>query len=216
MRVRGLLEEIEKLRAHTKTLIELRIRALHVGAELDQIRGLLVERQSLANLLRGRGFFRSGDFVRQAADGTQYVDGRIMPGRGQIAGKNQVAVQDAARGVANGFVEIVAFHQDREKSGNRAGLEVSGALKNLGQERVHGRRITLLAGRLSRGQSDFALRHGQPRHRIHHQEHVHCPDRENIPRRPAPRYAARIRSGAGRSDVAATTTERFMPSGPSS
>ena len=83
-----------------------------------------------------------------------------------------MAVQDAARGVANGLVEIVAFHQDREESGDRAGLEVSGALKNLGQEREHGRRITLLAGRLSRGQSDFALRHGQARHRIHHQQNV--------------------------------------------
>ena len=46
--------------------------------------------------------------------------------------------------------------------------------KILGSRLIHRWRIAFLAGRLSGGQSDFALRHGQPRHRIHHQQHVHA------------------------------------------
>ena len=50
--------------------------------------------------------------------------------------------------------------------------EVAGALEHLGQQVEDRRRVALLAGRLAGRQADLALRHGQARHRIHHQQHV--------------------------------------------
>ncbi len=74
--------------------------------------------------------------------------------------------------VANGFVEIVAFHQDREEARDGTFLEVPRALENLRQHRKHRWRVAFLAGRFAGRQSDFALRHRQAGHRIHHQQHV--------------------------------------------
>lgn len=71
MCIRALFEEVEKLRAHTKALVELRIRALYMRAELDQVGRLLVDRQCFANLLRSRGLFFGRDLIRKPANGTQ-------------------------------------------------------------------------------------------------------------------------------------------------
>ena len=51
-------------------------------------------------------------------------------------------------------------------------LKLAGALEDARQDGEDGGRVALLAGWLAGGQSDFALRHGQARHRIHHQQHV--------------------------------------------
>ena len=50
--------------------------------------------------------------------------------------------------------------------------KIPGALEDLRQQIEDARRVALLAGRLARRQADLALRHGQPRHRIHHQQHA--------------------------------------------
>ena len=51
-------------------------------------------------------------------------------------------------------------------------LKCAGALEDSWQQREHRRRVSFLTGRLSGRQSDFALRHGQPRHRVHHQQDI--------------------------------------------
>jgi hypothetical protein len=101
-----------------------------------------------------------------------HVDRGVMAGGGQAARENDVAVEDGAHGVADRFVEIVAFHQDGEESGDGALLKISGALQNARQQIEDRGRVALLAGRLAGGQADFALRHGQARHRIHDEQHV--------------------------------------------
>ncbi len=109
---------------------------------------------------------------RQPADRLQDIDGRIMPRRAQLARQNDVAVQNGAHRVADGFVEIVAFHQHGEKSGDGALAKSSGPLEDLRQQIKDRRRVAFLAGRLAGRQTDLALRHGQASHRIHHQQHV--------------------------------------------
>ena len=72
----------------------------------------------------------------------------------------------------NWFVKIVAFHQHGIEAGDGAALKVSGALEDFGKQAEHGRRVALLAGRLAGGEPDFALRHGQPRDRVHDQQNI--------------------------------------------
>ena len=62
----------------------------------------------------------------------QHVDGRIVPRRAQLARKNNVAVQDCSHGVADRLVEIVAFHQHREKPGDGTLLKRPARSKILG------------------------------------------------------------------------------------
>ena len=50
--------------------------------------------------------------------------------------------------------------------------EIARAFADLRQQVEDRRRVALLAGRLTGGQADLALRHGQPRNGIHHQQHV--------------------------------------------
>ena len=76
----------------------------------------------MASRILARRLFllRRAQARRQPADRLQNVDGRIMPRRAQFARQNDVAVQNSAHRVANRLVEIVPFHQHREKSGDRA------------------------------------------------------------------------------------------------
>jgi hypothetical protein len=106
--------------------------------------------------------------------------------RRQLARQNDVAVEDGAHRVADGLVEIVAFHQHGEEAGDGAAAKFPARSKILGQQIENRRRVAFLAGRLAGRQPDFALRHGQARDRIHHQQDAR-PDRENIRPPPAPR-----------------------------
>src|SRR5205809_6973993 len=98
------------------------------------------------------------------------VDGWIVSGGAQRPRKDNVAIQHGAYGVADRFVEVVALHQHREESGDGAVPEISRALKNLGKQAEHRRRIAFLTGRLSRRETDLTLRHGEACHRIHHHQ----------------------------------------------
>ena len=138
---------------------------------MDQVFGLMVGGQNLAQFGGGFTLFRRGDFAGQTADRIQDVNGRVMSHGAELAGQNNVAVQDGTRGVADGFVKVVAFHQHSEKSSDGGLGVVSGAFKNLGQHLEDAGRVALLAGRLAGGQSDFPLRHREPGDRIHHQKH---------------------------------------------
>jgi hypothetical protein len=50
--------------------------------------------------------------------------------------------------------------------------EVAGPLADLRQQAEYGRRVALLAGRFARRQTDFPLRHGEARNRIHHEKDI--------------------------------------------
>ncbi len=149
-----------------------RIRSLDMRTQLNQVGRLLISGQGFADTAVGRQLFLRNHFVRKPADGIQNVDRGIVSGRSQVSRENEMSVQNAAGRVANRFVKVVAFDQHREEAGDRSRSEIPGAFKNLGQKRKDGRSVALLAGRFSRCQSDFALRHGQARDGIHHQQHV--------------------------------------------
>ena len=66
------------------------------------------------------GLLRSGELGLQAAHGIEHLYGGIVPGGAEFARERDVAVEDGAHGVADGLVEIVAFHEDGEESGDGA------------------------------------------------------------------------------------------------
>ena len=122
-----LAEEIEQLGAQTDAGVELRIGARDVGAELDQVLGVAVGGERAANLARGLFLRGGGDGAGETADGVEDVDGRVVALGAELAREDDVAVEDAAHGVADGLVEIVAFHQDGEETGDGAAAEIPGA-----------------------------------------------------------------------------------------
>src|SRR6185312_3347287 len=157
-----LLQELQQRATQADGRIELGIRAGGVSAEVDEVFRALICGECLPNLdgrllLLGRGKARC-----EPAHGLKNVDGRIVAGSAEFSGKNNVAVEDGANCVADRLIEIVAFHEDGEKSSDRAFSESSRALKNLRQKIEDGRRVPFLTGRFSRRKSDFALRHGEP------------------------------------------------------
>src|ERR1035441_8461181 len=154
-----LAQEVEQLGAQTDAGVELRIGARHVGAELDQILGIVVGGEGGANFARGLLLRRRGDGVGQTADGVQDIDGRIVALRAELAGKDEVAVEDGADGIADGLVEIVAFHQDGEETGDGAAAEIPGAFQDFGQQVKDRRGVAFLARRFAGGQADLALGH---------------------------------------------------------
>ena len=109
---------------------------------------------------------------RQPAHGVQNVDWRVVALRRKLPRENDVAVQDGAHGVADGLVEIVAFHQHGEEAGDRSFAKISRPLQHLRQQIEYRRRVAFLAGRLAGGQADLALRHRQACDRIHDQQNV--------------------------------------------
>src|SRR6266581_216962 len=100
------------------------------------------------------------------------VDGWIVPGGAQRPRKNNVAIQHGAHRIADRLVEIVALHQHGEESGDGAVSEIPRAFKDLRQQAEHRWWIALLAGRLSRRQTDLALRHSEACYRIHHHQNA--------------------------------------------
>ncbi len=92
-----------------------------------------------------------------------------MSGCTELPGKNDVSVEDCPDSVANWLVEIVAFHQHREKAGDGTSAKAAGALEDLGEQVEDRRRISFLTGRLTGGESNLALCHGEPGDGVHHQ-----------------------------------------------
>ena len=71
-------------------------------------------------LARGLLLRRARRCAEQPADRVQDIDGRIVALARQLPRKDEVAVENGADGVADGLVEIVAFHQHGEEAGDRA------------------------------------------------------------------------------------------------
>ena len=85
-----------------------------------------------------------------------------------------MAVEDAAHGVGDRLVVVVAVDQHGEDAGDGA-LPLGagpGPLQQPRQLGEHRRRIALGGRRLAGGEADLALRHGKARDRIHQHQHV--------------------------------------------
>ena len=95
-----------------------------------------------------------------------------MAARRNAAIEHDVAVEDAAHLVGDRFVHVAAFDEHGVDAGDRAALALAAALEQPRQQREHARWIAATCGRLSGGESDFALRTGHARHRIHEQQRV--------------------------------------------
>src|SRR5579871_4174938 len=117
-RVRVLFQEVENFGAVADARVQLRIASSGVGAQLDEILRIVIERQGFAYFLDGGNLLRRGNTGGQPAKRIADIDGGIVSGGAEFAGENEVAVQNAAHGVADGLVEIVTFYQDRKEPGN--------------------------------------------------------------------------------------------------
>ena len=78
------------------------------------------------------------DVGHQTGDAGADVDGREVVAVGQPAGEDNVSVQNAANGVGDGLVGVIALHQHGVHPGDGASLEVAAALQQLGQLGVDG------------------------------------------------------------------------------
>ncbi len=86
----------------------------------------------------------------------------------------EVAVEDAAHGVGDRLVVVVAVDQHGEDAGDVAGaLDAgAGALEQPRQFGEDGGRIALGGRRLAGGEADLAQRHGEARDAVHQAEHL--------------------------------------------
>lgn len=156
----------------SQDVVEERVGALDVSAELDQVRGSLETGESFADG-PGRLFVvGSGESGMETADTFEDIDGRVMTHGAELAGEDDVAIKDGANSVADGFIEIIPFDEDGEETGDRTLGEFSGALENFGQELKGAGRIAFLARRLAGGEANFSLCHGEASHRIDYEEDV--------------------------------------------
>src|ERR1035441_7076094 len=87
---------------------------VHVGRTLWSSVHLAIDRDFRDLSLPGR------QLRLQAADRIEHLDRWIVARCAKLPGKNDVAVQNRANGIADGFVEIVSFDQDGKESGDRA------------------------------------------------------------------------------------------------
>src|SRR5208337_3680985 len=90
----------------------------------------------------------------------------------QGAGKNNVAIQQRTDRIDERVLLIVALHEHRVKGGDGAGAKLPGPLDEAGEPGEDRGRIALGRGWLSRGEADFASRHGEASERIENQENV--------------------------------------------
>ena len=100
--------------------VELGVVAGHVGAQLDQVARLVVARQQLARAPRRGHVLAAGHAAHHARDRALDVDGREVPGLGQLARQHDVAVEDAARRVGDRVLRVVAFAEHGVEGGDRA------------------------------------------------------------------------------------------------
>lgn len=90
-----------------------------------------------------------------------------MAPRTEFAREPCVAVEQAANGIADGFVGVVALDQDGIERRDAALRSPAGSFEKFRQIGEDRRGETSGCRRLSGGESDFALGQGEPRERIH-------------------------------------------------
>ena len=84
-----------------------------VGAQLDQVARLVVLGQHLAHPASGVDLLLRRHRGHHPGNAALHVDGGKVAALGQLAREHDVAVQDAARGVRNRVLWVVAFTEHR-------------------------------------------------------------------------------------------------------
>jgi hypothetical protein len=143
-----------------------------VRADRDQV-ALVAERgHQRAQLLAGGPHLGRGHLALQARDRLQHVDRRVVAGVRELAGQDDVAVEDRARRVGDRLVHVVAVDEHGVEAGDRAAVARARALEQLREHREDAGRVAARGRRLADGQADLALGHREARDRVHHQHHV--------------------------------------------
>ena len=143
-----------------------------VRADLEQVLGVAVRGEQLAQGGRVGALLGRGDGGRDAGDRLEDVDAREVAGGREAAGQHDVAVEDRAGGVADRLVHVVALDEDGVEAGDAAGLAGAGALEQLGEQGEDRRRVAAGGGHLAGRQADLALGHGEARDAVHHEHDV--------------------------------------------
>ena len=207
---RALAEKTRDFVSGTDYRIQFRIGSGYVGSQINQVFGLAVERQRIANLAGVIGLLRSGETRLEPAYGIEHLDCRIVSGGPEIAGQRDMPIEDRAHGIADGFVEIVAFDQDGKECGNGAVLEVPGALTDFGSRLKTDRVYPFWLGG-SPAASPISLWAMARRVIESITNSTSSPRSRKYSAMARATKQARTRRGAGRSDVAATTTRAPHP-----
>jgi len=154
--------------------IDLGAAARGIGAEPDHLFHVAIGRQDPARGEPDRLLRRRIAMRQRARHRLQDVDRRIAAALGDPAGDDDMPVKDPAHRVGDRFVVIVAIDQHREQSGDRplALYPRPRAFEQPGQLGEDRRGIALGRGRLAARQPDLALRHREPRDRIHQAQHA--------------------------------------------
>src|SRR5271165_2233161 len=167
------LNQISAQRWHQSDgTVQLRIRILLVGANADQFFRRLVKSEQAADLAGFAGMLARGDGRHDAADAVQDRDWGIVILRREAAIEHNVAIEQGARGIHQGVVLVVAFHQNGIEAGDAAGGERPRAFDEAGEQREDRRRVALGGGWFASGESDFALGHRQAGQRVDYQQNV--------------------------------------------
>ena len=111
-----------------------------------------------------------GDVAHQSADALQHVDCGEVAAGGELAREPDVAIEQAAHGVGNWFVFIVAFDEHGVVRGDAANLRQSGPFDEPRHQAEHRRRIAARGRRFAGGEADFALCHGESRYGVDQQQ----------------------------------------------
>ncbi len=99
---------------HPDGAVHLRVGPFLVGADVDHVLVLAVDRQYLAEAARHLLVGRVDDVGHHAADGPEDVDGGGVPVlHRQFPRQDDVAVEDGHRRVGDGVREVVSLDQDR-------------------------------------------------------------------------------------------------------
>uniref|UniRef100_A0A6V1RAB4 Uncharacterized protein n=1 Tax=Heterosigma akashiwo TaxID=2829 RepID=A0A6V1RAB4_HETAK len=154
--------------------IELGVGPRGVGAELDQVAGLVVFRQKLAKATRGIDLVLGCNTAHHPRHRTLDVDRRVVDGLGQVARQHDMAVQDAARRIGDRVLRVITLGQHRVEGGDRAfaGQAVAAAFDQLRQLGEAAGWVALGGRRLADGQRDLALRHRVAGQAVHQQQHM--------------------------------------------
>ena len=101
------------------------------------------------------------------------VDGRVVITGGKVTREHDVPVENGTHRVGDRLGLVISLDQHRVETGDAAAAtEAPGALEQPGEQREDRRRVSLGGGRLAGGQTNLPLRHGEARHRVHHQQHL--------------------------------------------
>ena len=115
---------------------------------------------------------RRDDVRHQSAEAVEHRDGRIVVARSQCPVQQNVSVQQRANGVHHRILLVIALHQHGVKRSDAAVRKTPGPFYQACQHVQHRRSVTFCSRRLAGRQSNFTLRHREPRDGIDNQQNV--------------------------------------------